>query len=370
MTHADILDRMTYTGPEDILNVYECVREDIVDFLAHESTWDWDGYIKSQAIPCRDILEHLRDVSRYITPLTLANMMSEEIALLLNSNTNSNSNSNTNTNSNSNTNSNTKSKSKVKITILVPTPSSIVAFLLYVHVTIKKIGLTKLSDVLEDVTLERSASNLFNNNKNKYYLLEDAIYSGRTLAALLESTTRRVGSTKHKLTLVAPLATREALKILAPFCKIRADQCILPYIFDGLTVRQVLLMDVYYYVGSNLLSYIFDVLKLDERNTLVLLRHKVNDPSMAPHILLHMGPAFDATEYFQFSETQVDRFLSTISTERKKDNPHARISYRVKTERPEMTSYTILKKILKKHVYILEDGDRDLAYARRLSLFS
>lgn len=148
-------------------------------------------------------------------------------------------------------------------------------------------------------------------------LLEDVVYTGGAIVSRIHALAASdrfflagddAGSKKQSafVSILCPLATTEAVRNIelaldeAGVHAYIVSPCEhLPTLFEGLSIELVLSMDTFIVMASQqqqptVLSYMFDVLHLDDRQTLTLLPHKLDDMSMVPHTLLNTQPAFPA----------------------------------------------------------------------------
>lgn len=139
-----------------------------------------------------------------------------------------------------------------------------------------------------------------------YILIEDAVYSGRTLATSLKKFLKlEEASGPFDITVCLPLATEEAVSTVKS--TMRAHRVVvgrrqIETLFQGRSLAYILQKDAFLRESQTpatrpqgretpeTRSYAFDVLGLDDRHSLMLLKHKVSDMSMAPFKLLHMWP--------------------------------------------------------------------------------
>lgn len=272
-------ERTTYHGASILLDFYAPVRRTIVEMLdrpfEESGIWNWDAFLKRQPVVVQGTLRKLsknaaiisaREVFDAICELALPEL---EDALA-------------------------DRGMKVAFVASSPNSSSALSLLLLIH------GIKRNKGIVDAIKGGRVVINLDSkpdSDADVVFIVEDAVYSGGAVAAQLQN----MRSHKSQLIQVLlPMTTAEAVETVDRVCMKNAVISVgrnIPTVFSGMTMEEVLLMDVFWNDGENVRSYMFDVLKLDDRHSLHLLQHKVNDVSMAPHTLLHVGPCFPKVDH-------------------------------------------------------------------------
>lgn len=197
----------------------------------------------------------------------------------------------------------------------------------------------------------RSRSKVKDVENDMVIILEDVLYRGNAAVSQIRELYRDadflLDNNKKKqrvfIDIVCPYATREAIKNIEE-CLAQeearahiATSHVLPTLFDGMDMLMVLCMDVYICDvdrGVRTSSYLFDVLGLDDRQSMTMMPHKLNDMAMVPWTLLHALPDFPlpgAKLLLRFRDCScVGRFLDRFLIDRRvpdaDDSKHARTS--------------------------------------------
>ena len=231
-------------------------------------TWDWDAFISLQPPVVHEALHTLKDAARIIEKRDLRRVLRDVATPVVEK----------------------LLKKHASVEFLVRSPSHALSTDLFFRANkgnavitsaLAKGRIRLVKDSLQDNNLVKDSNHLI--------ILEDAVYSGGAVA--------KISVEFPRATIILPFSTDIALhRIRSTHLKhlIIVGQ-ILPTIFDGLTAADVLKMDVYFQENGEMKyykSYLFDVLQLDDRQTLHLMRHKMCDVSMAPFTLLNVGPTF------------------------------------------------------------------------------
>jgi hypothetical protein len=128
-------------------------------------------------------------------------------------------------------------------------------------------------------------------------LVEDALYTGGAARRTLADCEALLRANFSRVLVLAAYGRAEEMEYLAH--DIGMDRCVLHIgaalrtMFHGLSRARVIMLDAYLIdKDGTCCSYLFDVLKLDDRHGIDLLAHKTTDMTMAPHTLLNATPAF------------------------------------------------------------------------------
>ena len=159
--------------------------------------------------------------------------------------------------------------------------------------------LRSLGQVISQISVARSWAEVKTTRVDLVVLVEDAVYSG---SAVMQAISRLVKDGFRNgdavLAVMCAYATTEAVQNIERVLTAAGQSAYrigvggkLPTLFEGLVPEEVLCMDTFIVTPTRHLSYMFDVLQLDDRHTLSLMAHKSKDAVMIPHTLLHTLPS-------------------------------------------------------------------------------
>ena len=350
----------TFEGRDEVLTeFYAPFAADLEILLSSNvanvvNAWNWDEFAAAQPAIVKPAVDLLRNASRLITLRDVAAAASATYADL----------------------------QKTKVTFLTGgnTTSSTLAVLLLIHAQMQHLHGTAGHISVSHVSFEDS-KNLKRKLKElgqvEFVLLEDAVYSGGSVLKTI-TTLQSLNMDIH-LSVLMPFATREAVKKVESTKVQVFKHKTLPTVFRGISLDALLRADVFYLdsSSSSIKSYLFDVLKLNDRNTLHLMSHKVSDVSMAPYTLLHVGPCFPKSQRVYTvasARSIVKKFSKSRESEESEEseNKHAHLHQFACTHFREFEKDFEGTSLIEKcaNVPILNPDSRNMAYEGQLAMFS
>lgn len=180
------------------------------------------------------------------------------------------------------------------VTFLVKsmTSSGMLAILLFLH----SLDASKQKQVIPRLLVKVVKKHTFpsdsggSGNSEEYMVMDDAVYSGRTLCTFLRQIPQHV---RRTTSIILPYTTHEALTAVKHlfFGHVHVGR-MLATIYEDFNLPMVLMADAYYkdHTSKRTYSYAFDFLGLDDRHSIMLLAHKQSDMAMAPVKFLHTLP--------------------------------------------------------------------------------
>lgn len=350
----DWLSRSSFRGRDVLLEFYAPFRQGLINMmqgsLPETDVWNFQAFIQKQPSYVHGILQKLRTSASIVSTNEVSDHVRETLTPELLE---------------------TLADPGMNVVVVMRSfdSSTTLSLLIFLHAVRRNVDII---DAIQRGRLMVATLNalpdISRSDYDTVFLLEDAVYSGGMMARNLRETLvclslgqsrkftfrldgkeRYIDIDRKLVKVILPMATEEAIRTIDAACVGPSVVSIsiggrINTIFSDLTLQETLMLDVFLVDAlEHRRSYMFDVLKLDDRHTMRLLQHKVNDMSMAPHTFLHVGPCFpkDDTVYRVASTGDACAILQILRRSRSgvQYAEHARLASDVKSNWEKIESY-------------------------------